>query len=161
MKTRSGFVSNSSSSSFIVGFEKKPTTVSEMKQVVFGCQDSQSDFSDCCSTLELSDILLRDIKDQTPIDKEKCLEVIGSGHFPGTPKLEDFETPDKKHKIDWERYTSARNEAALEVYNKELKPYEGKLEFYEFEYEDHSRVGSCLEHGGTFEGLVHLCISKH
>ena len=35
MKIRSGFVSNSSSSSFIVAFSKKPTTVNEVMTEMF------------------------------------------------------------------------------------------------------------------------------
>ena len=36
MKIRNGFVSNSSSSSFVVAFDKKPETVEELKKLLFG-----------------------------------------------------------------------------------------------------------------------------
>jgi len=36
MKVRNGFVSNSSSSSFIVAWNKKPESVEEVKNILFG-----------------------------------------------------------------------------------------------------------------------------
>lgn len=36
MKIRNGFVSNSSSSSFIVSFDKKPSSAEELREILFG-----------------------------------------------------------------------------------------------------------------------------
>jgi hypothetical protein len=163
MKTRSGFVSNSSSSSFLVGFVKKPTTVEEMKQVVFGDAEFHGEWGELCPTMGLAAIILEDIKDQVPMTKDLILEFLIPGSFPGEPSTEDFHLPGgDRWTIDWDKYEAAKWTFVQAYYDKEVAQYDGKLEFYSFEYEDHTSVGSCLEHGGTFERMpYHLRVSNH
>lgn len=60
MKIRKGFVSNSSSSSFIVVWDKKPTSVKEIQQILFNGSDTHEHWDDSFNTKELSQIILND-----------------------------------------------------------------------------------------------------
>jgi len=162
MKTRTGFVSNSSSSSFMVGFEHKPTTMEEMKKLVFGDAEVHGEWGEFFPTTGLAAIILSDIVDQAPMTKDQILEFLCQSDLPGHPKMDDFPVPGgNKWEVDWDKYEAAKMVFAQERYDQQFAKYEGKLEFYEFEYEDHTSVGSCLEHSGTFKRMVHVQVSNH
>ena len=59
MKIRTNFVSNSSSSSFLVALPKIPTNAEDIKSILFGKEEKAGKFT----TLELSKIIWRDISD--------------------------------------------------------------------------------------------------
>ena len=66
MKIRNGFVSNSSSSSFLVAFNSEPNSVEEAHENMFS---SYNMFSKETS-LKMAEIVFDQIKDQEPNDKE-------------------------------------------------------------------------------------------
>jgi hypothetical protein len=91
MKTRTGFVSNSSSSSFIVGFEKKPKTIRELQTLMFGdmpdntnvlCYDYAMDVKTIATTV------FNDLKGKKTITKAKLREEIRCGYFDGRPSYD-------------------------------------------------------------------------
>lgn len=89
MKTRIGFVSNSSSSSFIVGFEHRPADKFELFKMMFG--------DDICGNVSVyddysmlkNDIVERvwnDLQEQDePMTNDEIIDEIASGYFDGYP----------------------------------------------------------------------------
>ena len=67
MKTRNGFVSNSSSSSFVVAFPFIPKTVDELKTLLFGASQSLDYYGDMTvDTNTAAQIIFEDMKKQKP-----------------------------------------------------------------------------------------------
>jgi len=79
MKTRLGFVSNSSSSSFVVLFDKKPESREELFKLMFPKDPGQLEVYDTVlSTDEIVDTVWKEIKEfDKPIDKKSLSVVIG------------------------------------------------------------------------------------
>jgi hypothetical protein len=98
MKTRNGFVSNSSSSSFVIGFKQKPKSVAEMKRILFGKDDTVTYYDESLSTDRIADTVYNDIKNQLPATVKQIDEEIRSGWFSGYPEIS----------INKEFYTLAR-----------------------------------------------------
>lgn len=73
MKIRQGFVSNSSSSSFIVVWDKQPTSVDEVKKILFGNAELQSYYDYTIPTDKLAKIVFNDT---TEMDLEQLKEYI-------------------------------------------------------------------------------------
>lgn len=92
MKIRSGFVSNSSSSSFIVGFPTMPKSAEELETIMFGESGGEVqpwDFSQATPTIDVakrvfSDITNTNVKKHTKASLFKSL-VKDHGNFPGAP----------------------------------------------------------------------------
>jgi hypothetical protein len=181
MKCRNGFVSNSSSSSFLVGFVKKPDTVEELRELLYG--DVQtikgSDGWDSktqrlkyreFSTLDLAEIVFRDM--EKPLSPSRIVEILGGSEYPGdrvdipdAPEESDFfiENPeDPYNNVDWVAYGKARADAARAMVKAALGEENEKMQWYEFGYCDEGGgIESLLEHGGTFANLPGICISHH
>ena len=103
MKFRNGYVSNSSSSSFIVVFKKIPQGSQEMFDLMFGEDEKVINlWEDSHSTVTIAETVFRDIKhiiddtDKTPIterytrtgritSEEELGEMIARGSFDGLP----------------------------------------------------------------------------
>jgi hypothetical protein len=88
MKIRNGFVSNSSSSSFIVGFKRKPKTVAELKTLLFGDAEHMTMYDYTISTQDAAQQVFNDLKGKRPLTKEKMLNTLNSGYFPGYPHMD-------------------------------------------------------------------------
>ena len=78
MKIRKGFVSNSSSSSFIVQWDKKPKSIEEVKKILFGVQETYSYYDDNVSTQRLAETIFNDTED---ITEEKIKEEISGQYY--------------------------------------------------------------------------------
>lgn len=97
MKTRQGFVSNSSSSSFIVGFKKRPTTDYELRDVLFPAgKDGKREGPSVgygseyvVDPTSASTIIFKDLEEQKkPLTQKQIREEISSGYFEGYPSLD-------------------------------------------------------------------------
>lgn len=161
MKQRSGFVSNSSSSSFIVAFPKDiKLTVEAVKEYLFkDAETIEAGYDDTnISTEEASRIILSEMRTQSPNDMNN-LKGSCEGGLDGSPDYEDFKRKDGG--IDWKPYEEARDIYVTEVIDNLMKQH-STSDLYTFEFSDNDGpAGSILEHGGTFDRVPHLVISNH
>lgn len=138
MKTRSGFVSNSSSSSFIVAFDRK-ITKKYLKEVIFNnCNSVTYDTwggSTSLSTNHLVDVIMENKKGPISLDE-----------------IESKISPTGDDEYGWEDdYQTIQF----------IKDNDGKF-IYEFEFSDNNgNAESYLEHEGTFERMPHIVFSHH
>ena len=167
MKTRSGFVSNSSSSSFIVAFDKKPETVEELQRMLFGDEKHYSDPYDSRSwpARTVAETVFQDMQKQGPLDRE-ALEAAMEGVEVQDPEwhaaFEKFlKCQGPYSNADYEKLNKTTLIAKNRVLDRWNKDNPGKL-FYEFEYSDNEGFySSALEHGDLFADMSHLKISHH
>ena len=98
MKIRSGFVSNSSSSSFVVVLEKRPESPEEIKEVLFKNIESITYYDYVKSTKEISERIFNDIKNFEKNSKY-LIENIINGLDEWGWRYEQYKKPDGN--IDW------------------------------------------------------------
>ena len=166
MKVRKGFVSNSSSSSFIVAFPKDMEVSSDSVQnYMFNGQEfvTAYDWIGTFGAKEIADRVVRDMRDQKPNDAEAIIEAMG-GHLPGSPSLDRFRVRKEDGKgfdYDCEAYEKASSEFRAQMLEKLKKEFEG-MDIFTFEYSDNDGNFFCtMEHGGIFDNVPHLRISNH
>jgi len=176
MKTRQGHVSNSSSSSFILALDKKPESVEDMKEVLFGTEEFYADpyYDPDCTyfanrtpgypTSTVAETVFDDIKDQTPMTKAQVSEEMGHGWLEGAPEYESFKKKGVITKgmddIDWDSYQEACKVFQDKTAD-ELIAEAGNKVLFLVEYADDDSYGSALEHGPLFDNIDAYRISKH
>jgi len=132
MKTRRGYVSNSSSSSFIIGFKEKPKSVEEVQELFFGKRENvpnecyyEKGNGDCAEptfdTRELSETIFINIQTAVPMTEAEVIEEINSGWFEGHPEY-DYDGYDELHAYDYEREYKKRTGHDVRE-NRESKEY--------------------------------------
>ncbi len=170
MKIRNGFVSNSSSSSFIVAFKSKEIkTIDTLRKTLFGEDKTHEGYD----TYKIVESVWGDIqKQKNVIDNTEFSEVVlACIEVGGDPDLimEKF-YPHLNHldkDNDWEKYWEIYDviEAMQsdEIHKKEqLKKENPNCEFYTFTYADEGGAyWSMMEHSGIFENVPHIRISNH
>lgn len=189
MKTRNGFVSNSSSSSFIVCFKDgRPKDVVELQRLLFGTElayrnpypyddDSPGSFA----VSDVAGIVWNDLKKQRKMSVKDIAEAMdsyfsGNIDVPPAPKYPDY--PSALYRIDDVRIRERdpRHIAYEEALDKHRKEYEEWRElvakkfislhpgeFYQFEYSDNGEgaIGIAMEHGDLFKNVPHIKVSRH
>lgn len=177
MKVRNGFVSNSSSSSFIVNFETIPNSAEDVRLALFGntthITSKYQNYSigdyETYNTLDIAKIVFRDIKNQVPnnleaiadefkyeMDEYGLIEASVDEMF--DPIQDNFPFKVDSSYPEYELKNTMINQKLIPLIKERFKPGA----WYVFEYSDND--GSLMvqmEHGDTFDKLDHVQISKH
>lgn len=175
MKVRHGFVSNSSSSSFLINLGKKmPKTTKELKkalklsdgkiavtgEAVFETMLSALTDGRVKNRKKLREILDREVQAPYSLWEERCRNLDRIEHDMSLTR----EQKDKKIYEVWEEYAKKKKAAATKLIEDQkleesFDPSENVIVYAEFE--DHDDIGSCIEHGDFFSGVQSLRFSHH
>ena len=167
MKIRNGFVSNSSSSSFIVAFPEKPKSVEHVQQMMFG---DLIDFPNpyvwegrtpSFPTSQIAQTVWFEIQAQKPNDMKNIIEA-SDGWMEDAPELDYSPDMTKKQRdIAWKKYMDNYKKYQKEFANRFMDGKENQF-VYTFSYSDNDgEYFTVMEHGGIFDNLKHKQISRH
>jgi len=167
MKIRNGFVSNSSSSSFLVAFPRNPKNLEDVQDMVFGIEkhfsQPYSDFDGWPADYtaeEISQVIWDGVKKQIPNNRNIVLSAMHNVY----DDYKAFEIPAKNpqypgdYDYDYKGFEEANNKIVLDF----MDTHKGCF-FYCFEYSDNGEGhrGCAMEHGDLFHNLPHLVSSNH
>lgn len=160
MKIRMGFVTNSSSSSFIVAFDREINDVDDVVQVVTDIVDRHG-FVDIDPSLVSGalDELLRDADDRKPL-----IRAFASHLYPYVRGGARVLSADGGFEAEEDYYDCYYYYTDGSSFRERLKSFieENKDKYiYAFEIGDDTRVGSCLEHGNMLRRLPHIVVNMH
>jgi len=168
MKIRQGFVTNSSSSSFVVAFPRGfVPTKKAILDYVFGDRDEvvvHWGEPDRIPVGRAASAILGQMKDQKPNDPVELARALDGAYLPGEPELPYHENESKEE----QRASFDAYYAEVEAYHRrwwtmnkpKLNPEKMDLYVIDFSDEDGDE-GSILEHGDTFALVPHLQMSHH
>jgi len=110
MKIRSGFVSNSSSSSFIVTFDKEIKNEKELRELLFGDEKIIRMYGYEADAKKLAETIFWDMKGQEPFVVEKAEDLLPYivGYFEDYPET-DWNNDEKESRKIAEEYKEKHN----------------------------------------------------
>ena len=169
MKTRQGFVSNSSSSSFILALPRKPESAEELHSWMFPTGPTTITYcSDVISSQQAAETVFRDISEATSMTFAEVVEEFNSGtvcderyhrKFPEYPRSYDMSKEDSRKA--WDEYNVASQRVAEECATDFEKDNPEAL-FFKVEYSDNDGDFYCtMEHGEVFSNLKNVRFSHH
>lgn len=160
MKRRSGFVSNSSSSSFIVAFPRGfvPNKRAIVDYLFKGQTQIASPYSqyEPVSVARAAGDIWGQLKTQTPNDAIEIKAAL-DGYLPGEPDLSEY-TPAAV--AAWQAAVATYHQNWWQENKYLLRPEE--MDLYVLWFSDNDGPeGAVLEHGNTLAKAPHLWISHH
>lgn len=100
MKIRRDFVTNSSSSSFVVSFDKIPTDYHELKTMLFGSDEYFNTYNETIPTITLSEVIFNDMKSRGKADVDLLIHELMNGYV-----YDAYDAPDY---MDYKSYDDYR-----------------------------------------------------
>jgi len=164
MKIRAGFVSNSSSSSFVVAFSKIPHSIEDVKNEMFDIDTEliKDPFyeDEAYEAWLVAKTVFDDIKEQHSNNYDMIFESVRHGWFDGCDELlQQYHFYDND--TDWNELEKKLDEAAKELVDQFIDDNKIK-QIFVLEYSDNDgKYQSFLEHGNIFRNLPNLQISYH
>ena len=159
MKCRNGFVSNSSSSSFIIALKKKPESPLEVKRLLF--KGGHFSLKEDGITDDLAaERIFNDLKKSSLASKSKILDVLKKGYplsdYEPVPYPNLYGLPKEKSKEVFDKYLEKVDALNKKIADEFYAKTEGK-KYYILSYSDNNGQEECsLEHGGTFNVVPHI-----
>lgn len=169
MRYRTGFVSNSSSSSFVVAFDKIPESAEELRQMLFGDAKMFEGFDVSIITKQC----FEDMKDtlhgeewgqngpveyNQPLSTKAILDFFQKGSLDGDP---DYRIDDINDDDAWEARSRRLNKHRATLAMEFISSNKGKF-IFGFNYSDNDgEMFSSMEHGGLFRRLPHVRFNEH
>lgn len=159
MKIRTRFVSNSSSSSFVIALSSIPKSVSDIDWLNLD-NLTKTDFS----KNEIYNTVLRDINTTMPVQFDSIVECVLSGYLGRVDsRLNNKMTKmsEKEFEDFLEESDKIRKKAATKIAKKFVAKNNDKF-FYKLNYGDErSMFESVLEHSDLFKNIPNLEVSLH
>ena len=175
MKIRNGFVSNSSSSSFVVAFPVKPKDEKELLEIMFNNKEEyMNEWGDRYKTEEVVEHINSLIGNPIATEEE-MIESVRNGWFESYKDLpgyvDDFEetknlsyqNTEEKKKIDkiFEEADKENSKRAKEIIKRFISENSGAF-FTVFHFaDDDGKFEGQLEHSNIFQNLSHIRTSYH
>ena len=120
MKVRAGFVSNSSSSAFLIALPHMPKSAEELKDMMFGDKKVWiGPYMGKHSTLHTASVLFEVLKDVGKANKKQLREWFENDD--GAPHSATWDKPDNMSWDEWEATKEYKD--ALKTYEKDLKTH--------------------------------------
>ena len=184
MKRRSGLVSNSSSSSFLLFLDKIPETREEVKETFFPDDTvfqnpyvwDDNDIKDW-PIEEVVETLFLELKDQNPLTEEQIIQELCTGWL--TEVQPDWDPWDRNHRTtefpdkgteEEQRLWREKNDSLYNKWKKERQmlaakyrktlPRSNVVLVVTFS-DNEGTYYAALEHGDTFRNVSHIRISNH
>jgi hypothetical protein len=174
MKCRSGFVSNSSSSSFIIPLEEKPGSIEETAEILFGTTDGTFiGYSGPVDYITLAERVYWDIRNARPLTKDDLADVpvmnedliltINEEELDRLSRQKDDRKYWKKIEEHYQKRAKFRTKYWEQYVSRENHPWYGDVRLYSIGYSDDTILGSTLEHHRILEKAFEGCfrVSEH
>lgn len=173
MKIRQGFVSNSSSSNFILAFNEKPKSVDELKNLLFGDKETFGYRDFAVPTIDIAEAVYDQLN--KPLNLDEILHELSSGWLDGVtvdrwddPNLPEMWIKDQNGKEiynpEYDDYMDHVKEKelvnALEYFNKWKCP-DNQIYFCVSFGDENGKFDSLCEHGGIFDNIHNIQINHH